>query len=187
MMVALGIYVRRWQRTLRRWMMNPRLHAVAQTVAYILAGFLLSAASLGDAPQPLTLGLLCAASGWPAVLIAAGGMAGYLLFWSGAGTQGVLWLSLGLVAAVLLGGKNFLRRMPALMSALAGVIVAVSGVACQLLFRETAPVLQYFLRIALAVLSTLLFTALLEKRDPVVQWLACGVAVLALAQVIPAP
>ena len=187
MMVALGIYVRRWQRTLRRWMLSQRFHAVAQTVAYILSGLLLSAASLGNTAQPLTLGLLCAVSGWPAVLITAGGMAGYMLFWSSAGTQGVLWLCLGLVAAVMLGGRQFLRTMPALMPALAGVITAVSGVVFQLLFQETAPILLYFLRIGLAILSTLLFTAILEKRDPVVEWLVSGVAVLALAQVIPIP
>ncbi len=187
MMVTLGIYVRRWQRTLRRWMLNPRVHALAQTAAYILAGFLLSAASLGNAAQPLTLGLLCAVSGWSAVLITAGGMAGYMLFWSSAGTQGVLWLCLGLVAAIMLGGRDFLRNMPVLMPSLAGVIVAASGVIFQLMFHESAPILMYFLRIALAVLSTMLFTAVLEKRDPVVQWLVCGVAVLALAQVIPIP
>ncbi len=187
MMVALGIYVRRWQRTLRRWMLSQRFHALAQTAAYILSGFLLSAASLGNAAQPLTLGLLCAVSGWPAVLITAGGMAGYMLFWSSAGTQGVLWLCLGLVAAVMLGGRQFLRTMPLLMPALAGVITAVSGVVFLLLFRENAPMLMYFLRIGLAILSTLLFTAILEKRDPVVEWLVCGVAVLALAQVIPIP
>lgn len=187
MMVALGIYVRRWQRTLRRWMRSPRVHMLAQTAAYILAGFLLSAASLGSMAQPLTLGLLCAVSGWPAVLITAGGMAGYLAFWSSAGTQGVLWLCLGLTAAVMLGGRQFLRTMPLLMPALAGVITAVSGVVFQLLFQETAPVLMYFLRIGVAILSTLLFTAILEKRDPVVEWLVCGVSVLALAQVIPIP
>ena len=73
---------------------------------------MLSAASLGNMAQPLTLGLLCAVSGWPAVLITAGGMAGYLAFWSSAGTQGVLWLCLGLTAAVMLGGRQFLRTMP---------------------------------------------------------------------------
>ena len=187
MMVALGIYVRRWQRTLRRWMLSPRFHTMAQTAAYILAGLLLSAASLGNSAQPLTLGLLCSVSGWPAVLITAGGMAGYLLFWGSIGTQGVLWLCLGLVAAIMLGGRSFLRNMPLLMPALAGVITAVSGVVFQLLFQETAPLLIYLLRVALAALSARLFTAILEKRDPVVQWLVCGAAVLALAQVIPIP
>ena len=187
MMVALGIYVRRWQRTLRRWMLSPRFHTLAQTAAYIVSGLLLSAASLGNAAQPLTLGLLCAVSGWPAVLITAGGMAGYLLFWGSAGTQGVLWLCLGLMAVVVLGGRSFLRNMPLLMPALAGVITAVSGVVFQLLFGETDPLLIYLLRVAIAVFSTRLFTAVLEKRDPVVQWLVCGAAVLALAQVIPIP
>ncbi len=187
MMVALGIYVRRWQRTLRRWLINPRFHTLAQTAAYILSGLLLSAASLGNSPQPLTLGLLCAVSGWPAVLITAGGMAGYLLFWGSAGTQGVLWLCLGLALAIILGQRQFLRTMPLLMPALAGVMVAVSGVILQLLFDTAAPVMIYFLQIAIAAFSARLFTAFLEKRDPVVQWLVCGAAVLALAQVIPIP
>lgn len=187
MMVALGIYVRRWQRTLRRWMLSQRVHALVQTAAYIGAGFLLSAASLGNAAQPLTLGLLCAVSGWPAVLVASGGMAGYMLFWGSVGTQGVLWLCLGLTAAILLGQKAFLRDMPVLMPALAGVIVAVSGVVFQLLYQQSVPLLMFFLRIALAALSTRLFTAIFEKRDPVVEWLVCGAAVLALAQVIPIP
>ena len=87
MMVSLGVYVRQGRRVVRRWMMDPRLHALAQGAAYVAAGFLLSAASLGNAPQPLALGLLCAMSGWPAVLLAAGGTAGYLIFWGSAGTK----------------------------------------------------------------------------------------------------
>ena len=51
MMVTLGIYVRRWQRALRRWLTDPRFHTLAQTIAYFGSGFLLSAASLGNACQ----------------------------------------------------------------------------------------------------------------------------------------
>jgi len=105
MMVTLGLYVRRGQRLFRRWMLNPRLHALAQGALYILSGFLLTAASLGSYAQPLALGLLCALSGWPAALLAAGSVAGYLVFWGSAGAQGALWIAAGLLAAVLLGDK----------------------------------------------------------------------------------
>ena len=115
MMVSLGIYVRRWQRTLRRWLADPRFHLLAQTAVYLAAGFFLSAASLGNFPQPFTLGLLLSLTGWPAILTTAGGMAGYLVFWGSAGTQGVLLLALGLAAAMLLGGRQWTVNMPLLL------------------------------------------------------------------------
>lgn len=183
MMVSLGIYVRRWQRVLRRWLLDPKIHAAAQAAGWFLAGLCASAASLGNYAQPIALGLLCALSGWPAVLLAAGGMSGYLLFWGGAGAQGVLWLCAGLILAVLLGSRQFVKDMPLLMPALAGLITAGAGLVFQILMGEQVPVLMYLLRIAVAVLSSLLFGTAMERRDPVLDWVACGVAVLALAQV----
>ena len=187
MMVTLGIYVRRWQRTLRRWMLDPRFHTLAQAAGYILSGLLLSAASLGNRPQPLTLGLICTVSGWPAVLVAVGGIGGYLLFWGSAGAQGAAWVCAGLAAAVLLGGRQFLRDTPLLMPALAGLITAGAGLAFQVWFQDTTPIAMYLLRVAAAALSTRLFAAASERRDPVLDWILCGVAVLALAQVMPIP
>jgi len=187
MMVSLGIYVRRWQRTLKRWMLDPRLHTLVQSALYILAGFLLSAASLGNLPQPLALALTCALSGWPAILVAGGGVGGYLLFWGAAGTQGVVWVCTGLLAAVLLGGRQFLRDTPLLLPALAGLITAAAGLAYQIWFQDATPLAMYLLRCAIAVLGTWLFATVLERRDPVLDWIACGVGVLALAQVMPIP
>ena len=60
MMVSLGVYVRRGQRRIKRLLADPKLHAAIQFCAYLLAGFLLSAASLGNLPQTFCLGLLCA-------------------------------------------------------------------------------------------------------------------------------
>ena len=185
MMVSLGIYVRRWQRTLRRWLADPRFHLLAQTAVYLAAGFFLSAASLGNFPQPFTLGLLLSLTGWPAILTTAGGMAGYLVFWGSAGTQGVLLLALGLAAAMLLGGRQWTVNMPLLLPATAGVITAVSGLFFQLVFENDASVPMYLLQIALAIASTMLFSSVLQRRDPVTDWLVCGIGVLALAQVIP--
>ena len=185
MMVSLGIYVRRWQRMLRRWLADPRFHILAQTAVYLGAGFFLSAASLGNCLQPFSLGLLLSLSGFPAVLTAAGGMAGYLVFWGSAGTQGVLLMALGLAAAMLLGGRQCSSKMPLLLPAAAGVITAVSGLFFQLVFENDASVPIYLLQIALATASAMLFSSVLQRRDPVTDWLVCGIAVLSLAQVIP--
>ncbi len=185
MMVTLGIYVRRWQRTIRRWLGNPKVHALAQAAGYILCGMLLSAASLGHFAQPFTLGLLLAMSGWPAVLTAGGGMLGYLLFWGSGGAQGILWLCAGLPAALILGERA--RAMPLLKPCIAGAIVAAMGLAMQIWLESAVPVWMYLLRVAGAMLSALLFTCALERQDPVLRWLVAGVVVLALAQVIPIP
>lgn len=187
MMVSIGIYVRRWQRVLRRWLLDPRLHTLAQTALYILCGFLLSAASLAGFPQPLALALTCALSGWPAVLVAAGGVVGYLLFWGSAGIQGIVWVGTGLGAALLLGGRQFVRNTPLLLPALSGLITAAAGLAFQIWFQDTTPVAMYLLRCGIAGLITWLFCTALERRDPVIDWITSGVAVLALAQVVPIP
>lgn len=187
MMVTLGIYVRRWQRILRRLTQNPRFHAVFQALGYLAGGFFLSAASLGSCPQPFPLGMLLSIGGWPAVLLAAGGMGGYLVFWGSFGTVGILWLGAGLIAAVLLGGRPFLQRYPLLMPALSGAITAIFGVIAGIWLGNTVPILIYFLQIALAVSSAFLFQTAAARRDPVTDWLLTGVAVLALAQVIPIP
>lgn len=187
MMVTIGVYVRRGQRTLRRWLMDPKIHALLQSGAYILAGLLLSAASLAGRCQPLTLGLLCALSGWPALLLAAGGMAGFLLFWGAAGAQGVVWLMVGLMLALILGERPFLKETPLLMPALAALTVALSGLCFQLWCGDTTPVASYLLRVFIAMVATALFTVASERRDPMVDWAVCGLAVLALAQVAPIP
>ena len=187
MMVTLGIYVRRGQRWLRRLLQDATFHAAAETLGYLAGGFFLSAASLGSHPQCFTLGLLCALSGWPAVLLAAGGMLGYFVFWGGSGTLGVLWLCAGLIAAIILGGRPILQRMPLLMPAISGVIAAAGGVVYGLWTKTYAPFLIYCLQVAMALGSAVLFSIAQRRREAVTDWLLTGVAVLALAQVIPIP
>ena len=150
MIVTVRSCVRRGKYLLRRWVLDPKLHAFGRMAAYFSGGFLLSAASLGNFPQPLTLGLLCALTGWPAVLLAAGGVAGYLTFWGSAGAQGALWLAAGLIAAIAFGSRTGVRQLPLLMCAVSGLIVALSGLAFQLLRGDTTPVLLYLLRVVLA-------------------------------------
>ena len=187
MMVTLGIYARRWQRTLRRLTQDPKFHAVFQTLGYLAAGFFLSAASLGSCPQPFALALLMSISGWPGLLVAAGGMAGYLLFWGNAGTAGILWLGAGLIAAEILGGRPFLQRYTLLMPAISGAITAVFGAISGIWLSAPVPILIYFLQIALGIGTTLLFQIATTRRDTVTDWLLIGVGVLALAQVLPVP
>lgn len=187
MMVSLGVYVRKWQRVLRRWMLDSRIHTLVQGGAYILSGFLLSAASLGQFSQPLALGLLCALSGWSAVLMAVGAVAGYGFFWTAAGSQGAVWIAMGLGVVLLLGQKHIVKESALLLPALASLLVAASGLAFQLLLADDTPVPIYLLRVILAGLSARLFALSMERRDPVVDWLVYAVAVLALAQVTLTP
>ena len=186
MMVTLGIYMRRWQRILRRWAADPKLHTIAQTLGLFGAGFCLAAASLQHYAQPFSLALMLSAGGWPAVLIGAGGMVGYATFWQTAGLQPVIWLLLGLPAA-LVGNKLRLRGAIWILPAFGGLLVAAVGLAFQVWLKDETPLLQYILRITLAIFATRMFSAFLERRDPVIRWLVCGTAVLALAQILPIP
>ena len=187
MMVTLGIYMRRSQRLLHRWASDPRIHTLLQGALYLLAGFFGSAASLGNRLQPVVLGLLCAQSGWPAVLIATGSATGYLLFWGNQGPVGVVWIALGLAAALLLQGRNIRSETPLLMPAIACCIVAATGLFFQY-YRQFGPPLEmYLLQIAIAAGSTAVFCTAMERRDPIVDWLMCGLGVLCLAQVMPFP
>ena len=56
--------------------LDPGVQRSAKAAAWAGSGFFLSAASLSGGFQPLALGLLMAVSGWPAVLVSMGAMAG---------------------------------------------------------------------------------------------------------------
>ena len=186
MIMSLGTYVRRGQRFIRRWISDPKLRTVAKSIGCVLCGFTLSAASLGSAPQPLPLALLCAGlSGWPSLPLTLGSLLGYQLLWGAAGTQGIIWTIAGLVVSFALGGQKVNRVMPLLMPALAGLSVAATGLMFQLLGAQDAGIPMYFLRIGLAIGATKIFTTVLERRDPVTDWLACALGVLSLAQTVP--
>lgn len=184
-MISLQSYVRRGHNVLRRWALDPRIHTLSRCLAYALAGFLLSAASLGNVALPLTLGLVCACSGWSAVLCAAGGCLGYWVFWGSLAQQPMVWLLLGTATAVLLTDRQLTRQAPLLVPAIGCLIVAVSGVIFQVHLYDDTPVPLYLLRTCLGGTSAWLFTQVLRRKDPILEWLACGLGVLALAQVMP--
>lgn len=187
MIATIQTYVRQGRNLLRRWTVDPLFHTALRIGAYLLSAFALSAASLGNYPQPLVLGLVCAASGWSALLMTLGGSAGYLLFWGSSGYQGVVWLAGGLLIALLLGSRNIPKTVPLLIPALAGVLVSCTELLFLVYREDTTPVLIYCLRIALAGVSAGLFLRLNRRPDPIIQWLCCGVFVLALAQIAPFP
>ena len=102
MMLSISSYVRRGRCTLHELSLNPKFHALMGHGLHFAAGFCLSAASLGNFAQPLCLGLVCAATGPGAVLIALGSLCGYGLFWDSAGAQGLVWVLAGLITALAL-------------------------------------------------------------------------------------
>ena len=188
MITSLGTYVRRSQRFIRRWVCDPSLRSAAKGIGYLVSGFVLSAASLAHHCLPLPLALLCAGiCGWPAVLVALGGSCGYYLLWGTAGTQGIIWTGAGLMLCFALNGQKVHKAMPMLMPVLAGVSVAATGLMFLLLGAEGPNIPIYLLRIAGAVGAAKVFHAAMKRTDPVMDWLAGGIAVLALTQTVPFP
>ena len=187
MMVTIETYARRWRSAMKKLVVDQRARTLAKTAAHFGCGFVLAAASLAQHCQPFAMGMLCAVTGWQAVVLAAGAGTGYLLFWGAAGYQGLLWLALTLPVALILGRRQIVHESVLLMSAIAALILSASGLFFQLFFRDFTKVSVYLLRIAIGAVSARLFYLVLDRRDPVADWLAEGIAVLALAQIAPFP
>ncbi len=185
MITAIQSYVQRGRHILRRVRLDPRFHSGIRAAGFFLAGFIMSAASLAHRPQPLALGLLCALGGWPAVLAALGGAAGYWLFWGSAGMQGVVWMVCGLPLALLSRRMSVWQSSPLLLPSMAALVVSACGVLFQMRFGDTTPIVIYLLRVVLAGASAGLFLVLEQRRDAIAQWLAWGFFTLALAQISP--
>ena len=182
MMISIQSYVRQGRHSLQRWLVDPRVHTALRLCFYVAGGFCLSAASLGNFAQPLALGFLCALSGWSSVLAAAGGMLGYVLFWGEMGYQGILWLSAGLFTSLFFSDQGL--EHPLLIPALSACIVASMGVVAQLWFHDKSPIPIYLLRIAIAGGSAWVFSRVIHRRHPILEWVAGGLGVLALAQIL---
>lgn len=186
-MISLQSYVRRGHYTLRRWALDPRMHILVRCSGYVLAGFILSAASLGNVALPLCLGLVCACSGWSALLCAAGSALGYWVFWGTLAAQPVVWIVCSIPVALLLSNRRFSQQTPLLVPSVACLLVAVCGVIFQVHFGDRTPIGLYLLRVVLAGGSAWLLGRVLVQRDPILEWLTCSMGVLALAQLMPIP
>ena len=176
-------YLRRGQRSLQRLALDPRVRGVGSVLAYGGSGFLLSAASLGNYPQPLAMGMSCAATGWRTLVMSLGAMVGYPAFWGTAGKQGIVWAAVGGLLALMVGKREESREQPLMIPAIAAFLTAAAGLSFFLILRERTPLVVYALRVALTFFSGVLFTQATRCRDVVTDWLVGGVAVLALAQV----
>ena len=187
MMITLQSYVRRGKHRLRALAVDPRAHLAARIVAHFLAGLGLSAASLGNVPLPFAISFVCVCSGWPCLVAGLGSALGYYIFWGAAGQQGLFWTAAATAAALVFNELRATRNAPLLMPAVAGLIVSAGGVLFQLWMQDTTPVSLYLLRVVLAVSGCALFARVLRGRDPIMDWLACGIGILALAQIAPLP
>ena len=176
-------YLRRGRRTLERLALEPGIRAVLMTLFYGGSGFALSAVSLGNAPQPMAMGMICGVTGWRALLITLGAVVGYPVFWGRAGEQGILWAASGGLLALLVGKREESREQPLMIPAIAAFLTAITGLSFQVFLHDRTPVPMYALRIAVTGLTAILFTQAARCRDPVRDWLVGGVAALALAQI----
>lgn len=181
MMTSIETYVRKGQVQLRGWLTEPRVRLAAKVTGAFMAGFLLSAASLANTPQPLVMSLLLAMEGWMAPVLALGGALGYGILWESAGLQGVGWM-LAALPVSMLGSRRLSEKWPLFGAAAGGLIVAGMGLIFQIWLRDQTPIAIYLLRVALGASAVMLFQKVLCRGDPVADWMAQGIAVLALGQ-----
>lgn len=187
MMTSLQSYVRRGKYKLRNLILDPNAHLFVRGALHFLAGFGLSAASLNHSALPLSMALVCACTGWSAFLVAAGGALGYVVFWGNAGFQGLFWLIGGLAVSVFFGDRRLTAQTPLLLPALAALVVSAVGVLFQSGLGDSVSVENYLIRVFLGSAGTWLFIRVLKGRNPILDWLACSLCVLALAQIAPIP
>ena len=185
MMTTIETYIHSGRNRARKLALDPRVHLAAKVSGCFLGGLALAAASLSHTALPLSMGLVCALTGWRALLAAVGAGAGYLLFWGAAGHQGLVWVFGGLGVALALGKRRIVDESPLLMSAIGGLLVAATGLAFQIFRQDTTSVPQYLLRVLLGAGSAKLFELVLQRRDRNADALALGAAVLALSQIAP--
>ena len=183
-MTAEMVFLRGRQK-IKQWACDERIRMGAKGAACFGVGFLLSGASLCHSAMPFSMALVSCFTGWRALVMGFGSLVGYNLYWGAHGLQGMVWTVLAVLTALLLGKRRIVSDVPLLIPALSGLWISAVGLAFQVLLGDETTVLVYLLRVALAAASTHLFTLALQRKDPVLDWIAQGIFVLALAQVFP--
>lgn len=176
-------YLRRGRRRMEQLLLEPGIRGLLLALFYGGSGFLLTAASLGNSPQPIAMGMICGFTGWRAVLITLGALAGYPTFWGSRGLQGIAWAASAGLLALLLGRREESRNQPLMIPAIAAFLTAITGLCFRIFLKERTPPLLYGLGIGLTGLTAMLFTQAVRCRDPVTDWLIGALATLALAQI----
>lgn len=180
-------YLRRGQRNLEAFALNPKVRSAAAVVWFAGSGFLLSAVGFGNWPQPVAMGLICSSLGWQALLMALGAMLGYSAFWGSAGTIGIVWSAAGGVLAAMVGRKPESKDQPLMLPCIASFLTVVTGLGFRLILQQQIPLLQLPVQAAAALFSGILFTQAARCRDAITDWLVAGVWVLALAKISLGP
>ena len=163
--------------------LDPKIRRPAMVLLFGGSGFLLSGAGLGNAPQPLAMGMIAAATGWRALVMSLGAMVGYPAFWGSGGSRGIVWAAAGGLLALLLGKREEAKEQPLMIPAIAAFLTAVTALAFRLLMGEETPVVLACVQAGLVFLTAVLFTQVARCRDAITDWLALGVGVLALERV----
>lgn len=163
--------------------LDPRVRRPAMVLLFGGSGFLLSGAGLGNVPQPFAMGMITAATGWRALVMSLGAMAGYPAFWGSAGNPGIVWSAAGGLLALLLGKREEAKEQPLMIPAIAAFLTAVTALTFRFLLGEAIPPAAVCVQVALTFLTGVLFTQAVRCRDAITDWLAIGVGVLALARV----
>ena len=182
MTVSVETYLRRGKRKLEGVLAQEGVRWTFSLLRHWAGGFLLSAAALAQAAQPIAMGFCCAQTGWHLAVAVLGAMLGYRVFW-GSG-QGTLWAAMGLLLALIAGGERG-RRHPQVISSMAACTVAAIGLVFRLAGWEDVSFGVYLLRVAVAAGTTVLFPCGRADGSTAVSWLAKAALVLALASLGP--
>ena len=180
-------YLRRGRRGLQRMALDPRMRLAGAVAAWGGGGFLLSAGGLGNYPQPVAMGMICAATGWRIGVMTLGAMIGYPTFWGTAGLPGIVWSVAAGLLTVLLGHLRESREQPMMLPILAAFLTGVTELTFCLLLKDKTPVFIRGIRVMLTLLTAMVFLQGRFCRDPVTDWLAGAFVVLAVARVKAGP
>ena len=186
-MTTLQAYAQKAGVRVRTWGLKPEVHLTLRALGYLAGGFFLSAARLAGNYLPLPVALVLSCRGYGAMLAGAGGLIGYSAFWGDVCQQGYFWIILALPAALLLADRRISSQMPLLLPTIGAAIVAASGVIFQQLGLPGGSIGIYLLRIGLVLGAARLLFQVLQSRNPMLDWIAGGLGVLALCQVAPTP